>query len=151
MSKTIKIIFKQDYKSFKAGQEYIFEGNMNILSGINGAGKSQFLEAMKDYCTNVFINDIRLNDLYSKEEIEEAKNNPSIIHYLCEQKPWQGFYKYSTYWWKVALKTPYKFYFIFIFIKNLLNPIPKTTNFLKLILPKKTKNILKEYILKPKR
>ena len=99
---------------------------------------------------HLFINDIRLNDLYSKEEIEEAKNNPSIIHYLCEQKPWQGFYKYSTYWWKVALKTPYKFYFIFIFIKNLLNPIPKIRNLLKLFLPKKTKNIIKEYIMKNK-
>lgn len=93
---------------------------------------------------HVFINDIRLNDLYSKEEIKEAKTKPCIIHYMCEQKPWQGFYKYGSLWWKLALKTPYKFYFIFTFIKNILNPIPKIKSIIKSLIPKSIKDTLKE-------
>lgn len=95
---------------------------------------------------HVFINDIRLNDLYSKEDIKEAKTNPCIIHYMCEQKPWQGFRKYGSYWWKIAIKTPYKFYFIFIFIKNILNPVPKIKNIIKGLIPKSIKADIKKRI-----
>jgi lipopolysaccharide biosynthesis glycosyltransferase len=95
---------------------------------------------------HVFINDIRLNDLYSKEDIKEAKTNPCIIHYMCEQKPWQGFYKYGSFWWKIAIKTPYKFYFMFLFTKNILNPIPKIKNIIKDLIPKSVKADIKKRI-----
>ena len=95
---------------------------------------------------HVFINDIRLNDLYSKEEIKEAKTNPCIIHYMCEQKPWQGFYKYGSFWWKLAIKTPYKFYFMFLFTKNILNPVPKIKNIIKGLIPKSVKTDIKKRI-----
>lgn len=93
---------------------------------------------------HLFINNTRLNDLYSKEEIEEAKKNPCIIHYCDIKRPWEGFYKYSGYWWKNAIKTPYKFYFIFIFTKNLLNPIPKIKNIIKGLIPKSIKDTIKK-------
>ncbi len=95
---------------------------------------------------HLFINDVRLNDLYTKEEIEEAKNTPHLVHFLDEQKPWQGFRKYGSYWWKVALKTPYKFNFMFCFIKNILNPIPKIKNIIKSFVPKGMKNDIKRNI-----
>lgn len=96
---------------------------------------------------HLFINDIRLYDLYTKEEIEEAKNNPYLIHFIDEQKPWQGFRKYGNYWWKTAIKTPYKFYFMFLFIKNLLNPTAKIKNLLKKCVLIKLKTNIKNKIL----
>ena len=95
---------------------------------------------------HLFINDVRLNDLYTKEEIEEAKNKPYLIHFLDEQKPWQGFRKYGSYWWKVAIKTPYKFSFMFCFIKNILNPIPKIKSIFKGFVPKGIKTDIKRNI-----
>ena len=95
---------------------------------------------------HLFINDVRLNDLYTKEEIEEAKNTPNLIHFLDEQKPWQGFRKYGSYWWKVAIKTPYKFSFMFCFIKNILNPIPKIKSIVKSFVPKGIKTDIKRNI-----
>ena len=95
---------------------------------------------------HLFINGIILNELCSKEEIEEAKNTPGIIHYLDEKKPWKGFFKYGKYWWKVAIKTPYKFYFIFLFVKNVLNPIPKIKNVINNLIPKSIKDNLKKRI-----
>lgn len=65
MSHKIKVKFNQDYKSFKRATEYVFEGNLNIVSGINGAGKSQLLAGIKDYITDVYIDDI----LVSKSDI----------------------------------------------------------------------------------
>lgn len=56
MENTINIKFSEDYKSFKAGSEYILNGQLIILSGINGAGKSQFLESIKQPFTKVYIN-----------------------------------------------------------------------------------------------
>ena len=61
MSNIIKIVFKQNFKSIKAGTEYLFDGNLNILSGINGAGKSQLLESIKTNITDVFINDSKVS------------------------------------------------------------------------------------------
>ena len=95
---------------------------------------------------HLFVNGVVLNEQYSKEEIEEAKNNPSIIHYLDEQKPWTGFRKYGSYWWKTAIKTPYKFYFILLFIKNILNPIPKIKNIINNLIPKSIKTNIKKRI-----
>ena len=110
-------------------------------------GKIKVLPPKYNLMTNhLFIDDIRLNDLYTKEEIEEAKNNPCLIHFLDEQKPWQGFRKYGSYWWKVALKTPYKFNFMFCFIKNILNPIPKIKSIFKGFVPKGIKTDIKRNI-----
>ena len=86
MPRNIKIVFEQDYKSFKVGAEYIFEGDLNILSGINGAGKSQLLDAIKEHYTKVYINDI----LISKRDILKYsfRNNISL--------PSFGTYDYNT-------------------------------------------------------
>ena len=93
---------------------------------------------------HLFINGIILNDAYTKEEIEEAKENPLLIHFL--EKPWVGFRKYWKYWWQVAIKTPYKFYFIFLFVKNVLNPIPKIKNIINNLIPKSIKDNFKKRI-----
>lgn len=95
---------------------------------------------------HLFITGVILNELYSKEEIEEAKNTPCIIHFVDEQKPWKGFRKYGSYWWKTAIKTPYKFYFILLFIKNILNPIPKIKNIINNLIPKSIKTNIKKRI-----
>lgn len=76
MANIVKVIFEQSYKSFMQGQEYLFDGNLNIISGINGAGKSQLLEAIKGYNTKVYINDklISKNDIL----IYSFRNNISL-------------------------------------------------------------------------
>ena len=86
MINVVKIVFEQDYKSFKKGSEYIFEGNLNIISGINGAGKSQLIEGIKGSYTKVYLNDI----LVSKNDILKYsfKNNISL--------PSFGFYDYNS-------------------------------------------------------
>lgn len=66
MNKKIKVVFEQDFKSFKKDAEYVFEGNLNVISGINGAGKSQLLEGIKNRnVSSVYIN----NNLISKDDI----------------------------------------------------------------------------------
>lgn len=40
MNNELKIIFNQEFKSFKNDSEYLFNGQLIVLSGINGAGKS---------------------------------------------------------------------------------------------------------------
>ena len=44
--KKIKIELKQDYKQFKIGSKYILEGDLIILSGVNGSGKSQLIDIL---------------------------------------------------------------------------------------------------------
>ena len=61
MDNEIKIKFKQDYKSFKTGTEYIFNGNLIVLSGINGAGKSQLLESIQQEFTDIYINNNKIS------------------------------------------------------------------------------------------
>lgn len=44
--KKLNIELKQNYKQFKAGSKYILEGDLIILSGINGSGKSQLIDIL---------------------------------------------------------------------------------------------------------
>ena len=55
-----------------------------------------------------------LRNLYTEQEITEAKNSPFIIHYADKFKPWNtiGLYM-EKYWWNIAKQTP--------FIENLFN------------------------------
>lgn len=55
----LSIKLNQNYKSFKNGFNYIFEGNLVLLSGINGTGKSQLL--------NIILG-------------QEGKNNQTIVN-----------------------------------------------------------------------
>lgn len=61
MNNELKIIFNQEFKSFKIGSEYLFNGQLIVLSGINGAGKSQLLESIKQQYTDVYINNIKIS------------------------------------------------------------------------------------------
>ena len=49
-----------------------------------------------------------LRDLYTEQEIYEANNSPTIIHYANKFKPWNsiGVYK-EKFWWNIAKKTPF--------------------------------------------
>lgn len=61
MENELKIKFNQEFKSFKNGSEYTFNGQLIVLSGINGAGKSQLLESIKQQYTDVYINNIKIS------------------------------------------------------------------------------------------
>lgn len=61
MESEIKIKFIEDFKSFKKDSEYVFNGQLIVLSGINGAGKSQLLESIKQQITNIYINGIKIS------------------------------------------------------------------------------------------
>lgn len=60
MENELKIKFNQDNKSFKCNTEYIFNGKLIIISGINGAGKSQLLEGIKQQLAEVYINNKKI-------------------------------------------------------------------------------------------
>ena len=52
------------------------------------------------------IGNPRLKELFKEEEIEEAKNYPSIVHYLDKVKPWDACEMFmASLWWKYAAKT----------------------------------------------
>lgn len=61
MKNELKIKFNQEFKSFKNDSEYTFNGQLIVLSGINGAGKSQLLESIKKEYTDVYINNIKIS------------------------------------------------------------------------------------------
>ncbi len=73
--KRIAFTLNQDYKSFEKNFKYQFEGDLILLSGINGAGKSQILNIIfgqegknqqQIISSTVSINELSLQ----KEEIE---------------------------------------------------------------------------------
>lgn len=45
--KNLSIILNEDYRSFKKGYTVDLEGDFIIISGINGAGKSQLLNLIR--------------------------------------------------------------------------------------------------------
>lgn len=80
----VKII--NDYKSFKSGSEYLLSGNLILISGINGAGKSQLLESIQQGYSEIYINDLKI-----------TQNN--IIKYSFKDNislPNFGFYDYES-------------------------------------------------------
>jgi len=73
---------------------------------------------------------------FSEYEIQEAKQNPVIIHYTGSSKPWhfRNHHPYKYLYWKYLQKTPFKWY------------IPEDLtiiNIIKWIIPDKLKVILK--------
>lgn len=65
------ITFKEDFKSFKKDFAYEFKGNLIIISGINGSGKSQLLTATHELNQNQKLKaETRIDDiLIVKSEI----------------------------------------------------------------------------------
>jgi len=60
--------------------------------------------------SNVFLNgfDKRVTNIFRVNEIEEAINNPQIIHYVDKVKPWNDISCYmSKYWWNYARFSPF--------------------------------------------
>lgn len=51
----------------------------------------------------VYENDVRLRELFTEEEIQEASDDPVIIHYADKIKPWNSSKVYlASCWWKYA-------------------------------------------------
>lgn len=68
---------------------------------------------LKKYKNNNF------NNLYGKENIHDALNNPLIIHFADKIKPWQQIItKYDEIWLNYAKQTPYYKMFNPIFLTN---------------------------------
>ena len=76
-----------------------------------------------------------LRSIYKEEDIIEAKNKPTIIHYSNKNKPWNNIGIYlEEYWWNIATKIPY--------INSLFKREKIYKNELKKLWYKKTKKIL---------
>ena len=56
---SIKIIFNQDHKLFKAKAKYELDGQLIVISGINGCGKSQLINAISSVEINYFFERIQ--------------------------------------------------------------------------------------------
>ena len=50
--KKLSVKLNQDYKSFKTGYSFELEGDLVILSGVNGSGKSQLLDIIRQQWPN---------------------------------------------------------------------------------------------------
>lgn len=63
---------------------------------------------MTKYDSQVKKRVVDMLDIYGEAEIEEALNNPTIIHYADRDKPWNYMYTpHNSEWWRYAVKTPY--------------------------------------------
>lgn len=106
-----KIIIKlnQDYKSFENGFSYTFEGDLIILSGINGTGKSQLLNiilgqegknSQEKISSEVLINidainihDIDYRSFKENIAIEEITASTSQSFISSAQNAWNSYRK----------------------------------------------------------
>ncbi|MCT4617288.1 MAG: ATP-binding protein [Candidatus Gracilibacteria bacterium] len=59
--KNLSITLNQDYKSFDAGFRQEFEGDLIIISGVNGSGKSQLLNIIKNEDSHNGVSSIKAN------------------------------------------------------------------------------------------
>lgn len=78
---------------------------LNILS----YGKIKKLPVTYNYQAG-YVDDKRVNfeKIYGREDAANARKNPTIIHYLTPQKPWEFHnVKYAEKWWDVCQRTPY--------------------------------------------
>ena len=67
---------------------------------------------MTSYKT-MFLDDLelknKLNDIYGEKILEDALNNPVIIHYVSDKKPWNDKTLWlAKYWLYYAKKSPLK-------------------------------------------
>ena len=83
--------------------------NSHDILNIACSGKIKILPPkFNSYIWGLKVNEPNLSQIYQKEEILEAINQPYIIHYMDKNKPWsvKGAYN-ENYWWNIAKKTPY--------------------------------------------
>jgi len=76
--KKLSILLNQNYKSFKTGFQYTFEGELVILSGVNGAGKSQIIDIIRQNNHNSNNSNININ---STIQIDNQNLNKNQIEY----------------------------------------------------------------------
>ena len=68
--KKLSIQLSQDYKSFKSGFEVCLDGNLIILSGVNGSGKSQLIDIIRNPWSNDPKKIIKAGIKIDEEEVE---------------------------------------------------------------------------------
>jgi ABC-type branched-subunit amino acid transport system ATPase component len=108
--KKIELQLNQDYKSFEKGFVTILEGDLIILSGVNGAGKSQLMTLIygTNRITNTFISsNIKINgttlrqdeiDFRSFKEnisINEIVESSSNTFLSSAENAWQNYYNHG--------------------------------------------------------
>ncbi len=78
---TIKIQLTEEYKSFPKGYKYELNGDLIILSGLNGSGKSHLLEYIKGLNGDVNINpgSIFLDDYQISPEMVIIQNINDVL------------------------------------------------------------------------
>ena len=69
----LKIEILEDYKSYKKDTFYELEGDLILLSGINGSGKSQLLNIIANSTTEKIARNIYQN-VSSGAEIKNSNN-----------------------------------------------------------------------------
>jgi len=72
----LRIILNQPYKSFEQDFSATLSGELIILSGVNGSGKTQIIDIIKGYEGTSFFNKIQRNIYQDGKPIEDIK----IIH-----------------------------------------------------------------------
>ncbi len=74
---------------------------INILS----YGKIKLLSFSYNY-QPACVGKIDLEEIFGKEDADNAEKNPKIIHYLAPQKPWEFLnIKYAEKWWEACRRT----------------------------------------------
>lgn len=108
--KKIAINLNQDYKSFKTGFSYSFHGDLILLSGVNGSGKSQLIDILsqresrgnrKTINAEIFLDDQKItrNDIL-KRSFKDNINVPELTHAGTEtvrshqDQAWNAYHNY---------------------------------------------------------
>lgn len=126
------------WRKIKAGDRIInyykkYDGNLfaNDQDAINGAMKNEiitispkynFYNIFNQYSYNFLKKQMKNSDYISKSMFEDAVNNPIIIHYLGEERPWREGNKHKyrddykkylsmSYWKNIPDEKGWKLYF----------------------------------------
>lgn len=108
--KKLSIQLNEEYRSFKSGFSCIFEGDLIILSGINGSGKSQLIDIIsqreghgskKIISANIDLNGQRItrNDIL-RRSFKENISVPELTHAGTESvvnhrnQAWNAYHQY---------------------------------------------------------
>ncbi|MBA2846979.1 lipopolysaccharide biosynthesis glycosyltransferase [Methanococcus maripaludis] len=120
----VKFVFEN-----KEAIKFVDQCGLNAI--VNGQWKK--IELKYNQQAVIFEKDFEKKySCFSKEELENARKNPIIIHFTGSSKPWHFFnrHPYKSFYWKYLKLTPFRYYFPEdLKFKNLVNILKKKLKF----------------------
>lgn len=121
-----KINFKEKcFEYYQKNKSIITLQDQDILNGVLN-GKCKFLPLKWNANARIYLGN-SLERKYSINDEIEAGYNPAIIHYTDIQKPWKIICNHplKNEYWKYRQMTPFKYNYVKLWFKNLIDNICK--------------------------